>query len=282
MAEKVTLVAIFYNEEEKLSGFFKNVKGVFDEIVVVDCSSTDRSARICRENGARVHISKVRFFENNISHALGMVADGNWAFILSADERLTPEIKKEIKEAIRSKEYDIFYAKRLQYYFDGFTRVGRVNDWFPRLFRKGSVWWANETPHEKPSTKGKSSKLKSVYYHYAYPTVRSFVRKMDQYLYTLPVEFEKIGKKKVSTAERDPRVAFVFGTHGWRMLFLYPIFSLFIMFFRYGLLFNGMRGIIYAMCVSVYAFLEEASYWEERSRKAKNIRFDWKKEYPDR
>lgn len=281
MKQKLTLVAVFYNEEEKLPGYFKNVKGIFDDIVVVDCSSTDRTAQICRDNGARMFTSKLRFFENNIGFALDQVRDGSWAFILSADERLSKELKKEIRLAIAHKDIDYYQVRRMQYFFDGFTKVGRINDLDCRLFRKGAVRWGRGMPHEKPSAAGRVARLKSAYYHYAYPTVHLFLKKTEEYIYKVPEEFAKSGKKKVASAERDPRVAALFGTHGLRMLFIYPTFTVLVMLLRYGLLFNGMRGIIYAICVGAYAFFEEASFWETSSKKSRGIKFDWRKEYPD-
>ena len=44
------------NEERNLPRALSSVQGVADEIVVVDCGSTDRTTEIAREHGARVVI----------------------------------------------------------------------------------------------------------------------------------------------------------------------------------------------------------------------------------
>lgn len=281
MAERLTLLAVFYNEEKKLPGFFKNVRGLFDDIVVVDCGSTDRTSAICSKNGARVFRSKIRYFENNVNYAFSKVKGKGWILVLDADERISPEMKREMGQAIANPDVDVYFIKRPNYFFDGFATEGIINSFYPRLFRKGAVRWRG-MPHEKPTIHGRESKLESTILHYAYPTVSSFVSKMDQYIFRLPQEYAKAGKTKVSTAERDPRIALLFGTHGLRMLFLYPIFAVLVMFFRYGLIFNGLRGIIYSLCAGVYAFLEEASYWEQESKKKMGVVFNWEREYPDR
>ena len=51
---KVSLTMIVKNEEDNLSNCLASVGGVFDEIVIVDTGSTDRTKEIACEFGARV------------------------------------------------------------------------------------------------------------------------------------------------------------------------------------------------------------------------------------
>jgi Glycosyl transferase family 2/Glycosyltransferase like family 2 len=53
-ALKTSLTVIARNEEDKLPRCLESVAGVFEEIIVVDTGSTDRTAEIARSFGARV------------------------------------------------------------------------------------------------------------------------------------------------------------------------------------------------------------------------------------
>jgi len=106
------------------------------------------------------------------------------------------------------------------------------------------------------------------------------VKKIEEYLFEMPEEFAKSGRKKVGSGERDKRVSMIFGKHGWRMMFVYPIFSTLNLLFRHALILDGMRGIVYSVCVGISAFLEEASYYHNREREKNGAALDWKREYP--
>ena len=51
---RVSLTMIVRDEEENLANCLESVRGVFDEIVVVDTGSQDRTVEIARSFGARV------------------------------------------------------------------------------------------------------------------------------------------------------------------------------------------------------------------------------------
>lgn len=274
--ERITLVAVFYNEETKLPGYFRNVEEVVDKKIVVDCSSTDATVKICGRNGARVIRSNHRYFEQNVNRALDRVEGGGWVLILDADERLSPELKREIRRATEKPSADIYFMKRINYLFDGFSTKSTINTYLPRLFRKGCVRWEQEMPHEKPVLEGKQARLKSLFFHYAYPSIPSYLHKMEDYLCQMPLQFSKNGKMAIRISERDSRGRMVFGTHGWRRMFLFPIFIVLNHLLRHRLILDGRRGIVFAVCAGSYAFFEEAVWWGAHS----NRKMKWRNEYP--
>ncbi|MCL1470268.1 glycosyltransferase [Argonema antarcticum] len=96
----LSLCAIVKNEEKSLSSCLSSVKGVVDEIVVVDTGSTDRTPEIAREFGARVyHFEWCNDFAAARNESLKYVR-GDWVLVLDADEVLTPEIVPLLKQAI--------------------------------------------------------------------------------------------------------------------------------------------------------------------------------------
>jgi glycosyltransferase involved in cell wall biosynthesis len=272
----LTLVAVFFNEELRLPGYFENVKGVFDEMIVVDCSSTDASDSICKKSGAEVISSSVRYFEQNVNKALSRVK-GGWVLILDADERLSPELKKNVREMIADGKVDVYMVKRHNYLFSGFSKYETCNTHIPRLFRIGHVVREKEEPHETPKIYGRTKKTENAILHYVYPDVRSWLVKTEDYLIHLPEEHSKTGKKRMLMGERNLGIAIIGGRHGLRRLFIYSPLHVLNYLFRHQLILDGAKGIIFSICCGIYVFLEEAIYWQGKQKRE----FDWKSEYPD-
>ena len=98
----LTLCTIVKNEEATLSRTLDSVKGVVDEIVVVDTGSGDRTREIARGCGARVYdFEWCDDFAAARNECLKH-AQGDWILVLDADEVLVPQIVPQIKQAIAS------------------------------------------------------------------------------------------------------------------------------------------------------------------------------------
>lgn len=96
---------IVKNEEASLPKCLASVKGIVDEIVVLDTGSTDRTIEVAREFGAQIHHFK---WCNNFSTARNeslQYVTGDWILVLDADEVLVPEVvptlRREIEHAHR-------------------------------------------------------------------------------------------------------------------------------------------------------------------------------------
>ena len=86
----VSLCMIVKNEEERLPGCLESIRGLVDEIVVVDTGSSDRTQEIARSYGARVFLLPwsgdfAAARNESLRHATG-----DWILFLDADERLDP------------------------------------------------------------------------------------------------------------------------------------------------------------------------------------------------
>ena len=85
---RVSLTMIVRNEEKNLPACLGSAKGLFDEIVVVDTGSTDRTQEIAREFGAKVfEFAWINDFAAARNAALSH-ATGDYAFWLDADDVL--------------------------------------------------------------------------------------------------------------------------------------------------------------------------------------------------
>lgn len=98
----VSLCMIVKNEEEFLGDCLASVKGVVDEIILVDTGSTDRTLEIAERYGAKIGFFQWRDdFAAARNFSLDM-ATGDWILVLDADERLKRESIPSLLHAISS------------------------------------------------------------------------------------------------------------------------------------------------------------------------------------
>jgi glycosyltransferase involved in cell wall biosynthesis len=94
---RVSLTMIVRDEEDNLPFALESVRGIFDEIVVVDTGSTDRTREIAREFGARVfEFTWIDDFAAARNEALAH-ATGDYAFWLDADDVVEPPEREKLR-----------------------------------------------------------------------------------------------------------------------------------------------------------------------------------------
>jgi glycosyltransferase involved in cell wall biosynthesis len=87
---------IVKNEQDNLPKCLASVEGIFDEIVVVDTGSNDRTKEIAREFGANVFdFPWIDDFAAARNEALSH-ATGDYAFWLDADDVVEPEQREKL------------------------------------------------------------------------------------------------------------------------------------------------------------------------------------------
>jgi glycosyltransferase involved in cell wall biosynthesis len=91
-------VAIIARDEERhIGAALDSVAGLAGEIIVLlDSRTSDGTAAICHEHGARVVVEPWRGFPAQRNRALDVCA-GAWVLFLDADERVTAELREEIQ-----------------------------------------------------------------------------------------------------------------------------------------------------------------------------------------
>jgi glycosyltransferase involved in cell wall biosynthesis len=165
------------------------------EIVVVDSGSTDGTQVIAEAAGARV----IQFAWNGKlprkkNWALENVPwQHQWVLIIDADERITPELEREIRRAICRGDVDGFYLNRRFWFLDGWiNHCGYFPSWNLRLFRHRlgryeQIAIGNDIPsgdnevHEHVLLNGRVEYLPIPMEHYAFPDIATFVEKHDRY-----------------------------------------------------------------------------------------------------
>ncbi len=113
MKPKISLCMIVRNEEENLAGCLLPVKDSFDEIVVVDTGSQDKTVEIARRLGAKVHHFT---WEDDFAQARNAslrYATGDWIFWMDADDRLARGEAIKLGRLAKSSPPDSYFLCRV-------------------------------------------------------------------------------------------------------------------------------------------------------------------------
>jgi hypothetical protein len=101
---------------------------------------------------------------------------------LDADERLTPELRAEIKGVLDKPQTDCYAIPRLSWYCGRFMRhSGWTPDYVDRLFKRGSARFSTDLVHERLIPKGPVLRLKNQMLHYSFMNLAQVQEKMERY-----------------------------------------------------------------------------------------------------
>ncbi len=245
----VSVVIVTENEEKNIGDALKSVKD-FEDLVVVDSFSEDRTVEICKKYTYRVYQHEWQGYAKQKQMAVDY-AEKPWVLILDADERVTPELKSEIMEEIKNASFSGFYIPRKNFFLDKWIRHG---GWWPdytlRLFLKDMAFIKDRKVHEKVVVKGKVGYLKNPLEHYTYRTVSDYIKKIDRYS---TLSAEELREKGVNP--------------GMLTMVVHPLSTFFKMFFLRGGFMDGIHGLILAILYSYYTFLKYLKLWESSNHK---------------
>lgn len=247
MSEKipVSVAIITKNEESNIGDALESVRD-FDDIVVVDAFSDDRTVGICRNYTDRIYQHEWPGFSRQKQRAVDY-ARNEWVLILDADERVTPELKTEMISGIAGGLYHGFHIPRKNFFLGKWIRhSGWWPDYTLRLFRKDTAYVEPREVHEKVIVSGAAGRLKSPLIHYTYRTLGDYMEKMESYT-TLSVEeiLRQKGRPSPLSLLVNPLAAFV------KMYFLRQGFR------------DGIRGLMLAVLYAFQAFLKYAKALEK-------------------
>jgi tetratricopeptide (TPR) repeat protein len=115
----LSLAMIVKNEEAFLGHCLASVRGLVDEMVIVDTGSTDGTVALAREAGARVFHAPWRDdFAAARNEALGH-CQGDWILILDADEALDPLDHPKVRAACAQDTVAAFQLTLRNYVLSG-------------------------------------------------------------------------------------------------------------------------------------------------------------------
>lgn len=178
----LSVIVIAKNESANLRSCLESV-AFADQVVVVDGGSTDDTVDIARALGAEVTLApEWPGFGPQKNRALAL-ARCDWVLSIDADERLTPELTAQIRQAMAGGQARAFEMPRLTRFCGQWIRhCGWTPDYVLRLFRRGEARFSDDLVHEKVLLReGPPARLGSPLLHESYPTPSHYWRKLEAY-----------------------------------------------------------------------------------------------------
>jgi len=127
---------IVKNEENMLPACLESVRSVVDEIIIVDTGSTDSTREIAEKYNARwFSYAWKDDFSAARNYSLGHAA-GDWILVLDADERLTPDNARKIRNTVDTAA-DIAYYLNFRSPVHSSSAGNVLIHQYARLFRNG-------------------------------------------------------------------------------------------------------------------------------------------------
>ena len=148
MSEKplISLCMIVKNEEKNLPRCLDSVKGVVDEMIIVDTGSSDKTKEIALSYGAKVYdFEWINDFAAARNYGIDR-ANGQWIFVIDADEELDSEWRDKIREKLLNTDADAFRGINRNFFVN---RMQNILD-LPRtyIFRNDPRYRYQQAYHE--------------------------------------------------------------------------------------------------------------------------------------
>lgn len=285
---KLSVVLATKNEEENVGRCLGSIREIANEIVVVDEYSTDNTREIAAKYGASVylephheifHVSKQKALER---------ATGDWILQLDADERVTPELRKEIKEVINlstkklksrkiekqkerlfkrhqelvekrdgkigkdSGEIVAFFVPRQNFFLGKPIRyAGVYPDGVIRLVKKGKAHFPAKSVHEQIRIDGEVAWLFNDLEHHDTPTFSRYIERFNRYTDLQAKDLER---------KNAPRNIFYFFFYS----ILKPIFIFLKLFIRHKGYLDGMHGFVWSFFSALHYPIAYFKYWTSK------------------
>ncbi|MBU3599565.1 glycosyltransferase family 2 protein [Polynucleobacter sp. 30F-ANTBAC] len=250
----LSVILITKNEEANLKDCLESVSFA-NEIIIVDSQSTDQTISIAQSFGAKVEITPDwPGFGPQKNRALDL-ATQDWVLSIDADERVTPELKKEILEILTAtSSQDCYAIPRSSWYCGRFMKYsGWYPDYVDRLFKRGTAKFSDHLVHERLLPNGAVGHLKNHFLHYSYRNFEQVLKKVDTYSTAAALQAFKKGQTGSLTQAL---------LHGfWAFFRTYIV--------RKGFL-DGQYGLALAISNGATSYYKYIKLWQLGNPKRKN------------
>jgi glycosyltransferase involved in cell wall biosynthesis len=222
----ISAVIITHNEERNIGRCLESLRGIADEVIVLDGHSSDRTIEICRAHGVQPIAQEWLGYARtkNLGNAM---ASHEYILSIDADEAVSPELRRSIL-AVKGDLKGAYRFSRLAFYCGKpIVHCGWYPDVKLRLFPKGRARWEGGHVHEelRPDPGLPVVQLEGDLLHYTYYQVSEHRERARRYAALAADKLRARGKAGLLLKAAFSPV--------WRFLLMY--------FLRMGFL-DGWRG----------------------------------------
>ena len=240
---RLTVLILTKNEASQIRDCLQSVRFA-DELLVIDSRSMDATVAIAREHATR--IIETDWLGFSATKALGLKeATGDWILWLDADERVTPELEREIGTLLLSTSVAGYYLARKTFFLG---RWIKHCGWYPgytlRLFRREAGQFSDDLVHESVRVTGPTAFLTQPLIHYTDPTLDHYFDKLNHYTTLAARQLYRSGRRFRLTD-----------------LLMRPIFTWVKMYVVKRGFLDGMQGLILCTLSAAYVFTKYAKLW---------------------
>ncbi len=244
------------------------------DIVVVDSLSSDRTCEIASRYGETYPVRVIGHkFESHGKQRTWMIQEVetryDWAYIVEADERMTPELFQECLMTVTNPHHDgYFAAERVMFMGTWIKHSTQYPRYQMRLFNKQKVWFSDYGHTEREECEGTTGFLQETYPHFTQG--KGFDRWFDKHNTYSSNE----AKETVKQLEA--------GNINWRDLFFgkseidrrhalkdlsqrvpfRPLARWFYMYFILGGILDGRAGFVWCTLQAFYEYMIVLKAWE--------------------
>jgi glycosyltransferase involved in cell wall biosynthesis len=252
---KLSLCIPAYNEEKNIHIPLSSAIDLVDEVVVIDASSTDKTAEIARSFGKKVKVFQTNNPRNFLENKVRAIekAKGEWILQLDADEALSEELKKEIVDVIKIQNSNLksqnevvgYYMPRKNFFLTRFLMKGGVYpDYVLRLYKKDKAYFDLKDLHENVKVNGKVAYLKNPILHYADPSFSRYLMRFDRYT---TFDAEELLKKYPKEKLTKVKEVFLFIDY----FLIKPLFWFLKTYIRHKGFLDGFAGFVFCLFSSI-------------------------------
>ena len=239
----VSVTIITKNEAAHIEACVASVAWA-DDILVVDSHSTDDTVARASRAGARVILRDWPGYAAQKNFAASE-ARHDWILSIDADERVTPDLAREIQALNPPAAQSGYRVPRVTWHLG---RWWKTTDWYPdfqlRLYDRRRARWTVRKVHESVEADGPVGTLTHDLQHYAYRDISHHLATMDRYTTLAADEMFEAGRRAgLVDLALHPPAAFL------RNYVL-----------RRGCL-DGTAGLIVSAMNAHYVFLKFAKLW---------------------
>ncbi len=178
---KISVSIIGYNETKNLENCLKSLSWA-NEIVFVDCESSDNSIEIVKQFTDRIY-SRPNLTNLNVNKSFGISqCKFPWVLYLDPDERIPEETANWILSEIKNPASDAYFFPRKNHILGSWLKHGsQYPDYQLRLFKKEKSHFPCEHVHERLQIDGSIGKTKFPIIHFPYPDLETYLEKFNFY-----------------------------------------------------------------------------------------------------